>query len=180
MTTVFTAGHGNRPLREFVSLLESVDVRCLVDVRAFPASRRHPQFERAALERGLALAGIRYQWEGRSLGGRRKAAADSPHAALRNPGFRGFADHMASDAFRAGVRRIEVLAGGSGVAIMCAERLPWQCHRQLISDYLVAAGISVVHLIGEEAAREHRLNPLARLREGRLVYDGETQNELKL
>src|SRR5262245_60448061 len=106
MTTFFTIGHGNRTLEEFTGMLAGAGIRRLVDVRAFPASRRHPQFSQAALEKSLARAAIRYAWEGKSLGGRRKPAAGSPHAALRNPSFRAYADHMATEEFRRGARRV--------------------------------------------------------------------------
>jgi uncharacterized protein (DUF488 family) len=180
MTRVYTAGHGNRPIEEFIGLLQEAGVKALVDVRAFPASRRHPHFARAALETSLPGSGIRYIWEGQVLGGRRRPAADSPHVALRHPAFRAYADHMTTDAFREGAARLAETARAAPVAIMCAERLPWQCHRFLISDYLVAHGIEVVHLVNPGKRQPHRLNAVARLREGQLVYDGETQKELGL
>ena len=177
-TTVWTVGHGNRQLEEFLALLKGAAIECLVDVRAYPASRRHPQFAREALEKSLASAGIRYIWEGRALGGRRKSAKESPHIALRNPQFRAYADHMMSGEFRDAVDRLAGIGRASRTAIMCAERLPWQCHRFLVSDYLEAHGTRVVHLIGEAAAREHSVNPIARLHEGALVYDGQTQRDI--
>lgn len=177
---IYTIGHGNRPLEEFVGLLGDAGIQCLVDVRAYPASRRHPQFSREALESSLPTVGIRYVWEGRALGGRRKPARDSLHVALRNPGFRAYADHMGSEEFREGVVRLVNLAGTECAAVMCAERLPWQCHRFLISDYLVAGGEKVAHLVNTGAARDHRLNPVARRRDGKLFYDGDTQGELGL
>jgi uncharacterized protein (DUF488 family) len=180
MTTYFTAGHGNRSIDEFVDLLKEAAIDCLIDVRAYPASRRHPQFARAVLERSLAEAGIRYEWEGKALGGRRRPAADSPHVALRSLAFRAYADHMASAEFRGGVERLDALARSARVAVMCAERLPWECHRFLISDYLISQGAAVVHLVNAGARREHRLNPIARLEGGRLVYDGKTQGDLEL
>lgn len=175
-----TIGHGNRSLEEFVGLLREAGIRYLVDVRAYPASRRHPQFAQAALDKSLSEAGIRYVWEGKALGGRRKPGRNSPHVALRNPGFRAFADHMATQDFRNGVARLAELVRAAPAAIMCAERLPWRCHRFLISDFLVAGGERVVHLVGAGARREHRLSAAARLREGSLVYDGEIQRELTL
>jgi uncharacterized protein (DUF488 family) len=180
MTTVYTAGHGNRPIEEFIGLLQDAGIGCLVDVRAFPASRRHPHFARAALEQSLPAAGMRYVWEGQALGGRRKPAADSPHVALRHPAFRAYADHMAGAAFRAGMERLAGLGRSTRAAIVCAERLPWQCHRFLMSDYLVAQGNEVVHLINPGKRQAHRLNPVARLRDGLLIYDGETQKDLGL
>jgi len=180
MSIIYTIGHGNRPIEEFHRLLREAGVECLVDVRAYPASRRHPQFERATLEQSLPAAAIRYVWEGKALGGRRKLAIDSPHAALKSPAFRAYADHMGTEEFREGVARLVGLARSTRAAIMCAERLPWECHRFLISDYLVAGGENVTHLVNAGAAQEHRLNPIVRLRDGKLIYDGETQGELKL
>jgi uncharacterized protein (DUF488 family) len=180
MTTVFTVGHGNRPIEELIGVLQDAGIQCLVDVRAFPASRRHPHFARAALEQSLPGAGILYVWEGQALGGRRKPAADSPHAALRHPAFRAYADHMTTGTFREGIERLTGVARTVPAAIMCAERLPWQCHRFLISDYLIAEGYEVVHLINPGKRQEHRLNPIARLRSGQLVYDGDTQKDLGL
>lgn len=180
MTTIYTIGHGNRTTDEFVALLIQAGIECLVDVRAQPASRRHPQFERATLEQSLPAAAIRYVWEGKALGGRRKLAIDSPHAALKSPAFRAYADHMGTEEFREGVARLLGLGRSMRAAIMCAERLPWECHRFLISDFLVAGGETVTHLINAGATQDHRLNPVVRLRDGQLIYDGETQGELKL
>jgi uncharacterized protein (DUF488 family) len=178
--TVYTIGHGNRAIEEFAGLLRGAAIDCLVDVRAYPASRRHPQFARAALEDSLAGGGIRYVWEGKSLGGRRKAAPESPHIALRSPGFRAYADHMETEDFRAGLGRLLELAGAARTAVMCAERLPWECHRNLISDSLVARGVRVLHLMGPGERREHALSPAARKDGERLIYDAGEQLGLRL
>jgi len=180
MTTIYTIGHGNRSLDELIGLLRESGIECLVDVRAYPSSRRHPQFARATLEQSLPETGIRYLWEGKALGGRRKLDKDSPHVALKNPGFRAYAGHMATEEFRGGVERLIALARPARTAMMCAERLPSECHRSFISDYLVAGGETVVHVVNAETTQGHRLNPIVRLRDGQLVYDGETQGELGL
>jgi uncharacterized protein (DUF488 family) len=177
---VWSVGHGNRAAAEFIALLEEAGIERLVDVRAYPASRRHPHFGRAALEESLARARIAYAWEGEALGGRRRPSASSPNIALHNTSFRAYADHMASGEFRTAAARLVEVARVERSALMCAERLPWQCHRFLVSDYLVAQGVRVVHLVGPGAAREHRLNKVARYREGVLVYDGTTQLEMGL
>ena len=177
---IHTIGHGNRPLEELTGLLRQNGISCLVDVRAFPGSRRHPHFGREALERSLPDAAIDYVWEGASLGGRRRPRPDSPHVALRNASFRAYADHMESGDFHAGVKRVLERAKDEGVAIMCAERLPWQCHRYMISDYLVAHGVEVRHVIDASAPKPHHLRTEARLVDGLLVYDANTQPPLDI
>jgi uncharacterized protein (DUF488 family) len=177
---ICTIGHGNRSEAEFLGLLQHWAITCLVDVRAHPGSRRHPQFGRGELEESLAAAGVRYVWEGKALGGRRRPRPDSPHRALRNDSFRAYADHMESDEFRSGVARLLGHRTDARVTIMCAERLPWQCHRFMISDYLVAHQIDVVHVIDASTPRAHVLRQEARASEGRLIYDAQTQSSLEL
>ncbi|MGZ8229733.1 MAG: DUF488 domain-containing protein [Burkholderiales bacterium] len=177
---IFTIGHGNRPLDEFLALLEHAGIQCLVDVRAFPGSRRHPHFGREALRESLPAAHIEYEWDGETLGGRRRPRNDSAHVALRNASFRAYADHMQTDAFRAGVNRLLERSAGPTIAIMCAERLPWQCHRYMISDYLVAQGAEVRHLIDSGEPLKHELRPEARVTGGGLVYDAGTQTRLDI
>ena len=175
---IYSIGHGNRPLEELTGLLHAFHIGCLIDVRAFPGSRRHPHFGRAELERSLPQSGIEYVWEGARLGGRRRPRPDSPHTALRNASFRAYADHMESAEFRAGVGRVLALAQGADVALMCAERLPWQCHRYMISDYLAAQAIEVRHVIDAKPPKAHTLRAEARIAGRDLVYDGNTQTDL--
>jgi uncharacterized protein (DUF488 family) len=177
---IWTIGHGNRPIDEFVALLKTAGIECLLDVRAYPASRRHPQFAREALEKSLADAGVRYLWEGKALGGRRRPASGSPHVALRNDGFRAYADHMMTAEFRFALDRLVELACSTRAAIMCAERLPWQCHRNLVSDNLVARGVPVTHVIAPGVNRAHALSKLARKGREGLIYDAGEQLGLKL
>jgi len=177
---IYTIGHGNRSIEEFLVLLREAGIECLVDIRAYPASRRHPQFAREALEQSLAKSGVRYVWEGKALGGRRKPASDTPHVALRNPGFRAYADHMMTAEFRDGLARLIELGRERRAAVMCAERLPWECHRYLVSDSLVAQGVPVEHIVTAGAARPHALNALARQDGNRLIYDSGEQLGLKL
>jgi uncharacterized protein (DUF488 family) len=166
---IFTAGHSTRPQEELIAILKEAGVLLLVDVRRFPGSRRHPQFGKEALRAGLAAAGIAYRHEP-DLGGRRDPRPDSLNTAWRVAGFRGYADHMASPQFRAAVERL--VAGSSlPTAVMCAEALPWKCHRQLIADALVARGIEVVHLLAPGQRQAHVLNPSAAVGlDGVLVY----------
>lgn len=177
---IYTIGHGNRPLEELIGLLHEFHVGCLIDVRAFPGSRRHPHFGRGELERSLPESGIDYVWEGARLGGRRRPRPDSPHVALRNASFRAYADHMESAEFHEGVGCVLALAQEGEVALMCAERLPWQCHRYMISDYLAAQGVEVRHVIDAKAPKAHALRAEARIAGANLVYDGNTQTELKI
>jgi uncharacterized protein (DUF488 family) len=177
---VYTIGHGNRPFDELVSLLHLNGVSCLVDVRAFPGSRRHPHFGRSELERSLPENEVRYVWEGKALGGRRRPRSDSQHTAMRNASFRAYADHMESPEFREGLDRLLQRAAAERPAIMCAERLPWQCHRYMISDYLVARGVEVLHVIDGSPPRAHALRAEARILGDGLIYDGGSQPGLDL
>jgi uncharacterized protein (DUF488 family) len=172
MAPVHTAGHSTRSSGELLDLLVAHDVERLVDVRRYPASRRHPQFSREALEAALAAAGIGYRHEP-DLGGRRAPRPASPHTAWRVAAFRGYADHMETPEFTAALARLIGLAEQARVVILCAEAVPWRCHRRLIADALVARGVEVRHILGPGAAQPHALDPNARvLADGRLLYDG--------
>jgi len=179
MATVFTAGHSNGELQEFVQLLAGNGIAELVDVRAYPGSRRNPQFNRDALSAALASAEIRYRWAGKHLGGMRKASIPSPHTALP-PTMQGYAEHMQGEDFTDAARHLRSLAGGARVAIMCAERDPAHCHRSLIADYLLAGGDTVVHLLASGEHCDHRLNIAARQAPQGLIYDRQTQTSLDL
>jgi len=167
---VLTIGHSTRAFEELLALLREHDVTTLVDVRRFPGSRRHPQFNAPALGRALEEAGLAYVHEP-DLGGRREPRADSPNTAWRLASFRGYADHMATAAFRDALERVRARATRGRPAVMCAEALPWRCHRQLIADALVARGTPVTHILGPGQVRVHELNPSARVSpDGRVVY----------
>ena len=168
---VYTVGHSTRTLAEFLDLLAHHGIGGIADVRRFPASRRHPHFAREALAGALAAHGIRYDWLP-ELGGRRPGRPHSPHLAWRNTAFRGYADHMESPEFHAGLDRLLGLAATCPTAVLCAEAVPWRCHRQLIADALVARGLAVRHVTGPGEASPHRLTPFARLDGERIVYDG--------
>lgn len=176
MATIYTAGHGARSADELVSILKQSKIRTLVDVRAFPSSKRHPQFARPRLSAELESSGIAYDWQGEALGGFRKGAANSPHTALRHPMFRAYAEHMATVSFAEAATALT--RHPERVCIMCAERNPAECHRSLIADWLVAHGHRVLHLLGEGRMSEHALNPAARMEEGSLVYAGAQQRLL--
>jgi uncharacterized protein (DUF488 family) len=169
--TVLTVGHGARDIESFLGLLRGAGVERLVDVRTAPGSRKHPQFGRDALASSLAGAGITYEWWGRDLGGWRRPRRDSRHAALRSSGFRGYADHMDTEAFRAARMRLIETSAGARTAVMCAESLWWRCHRRMLADALVAAGCEVVHVMDGDRLEPHRLSPVARLDGDAVVYD---------
>jgi uncharacterized protein (DUF488 family) len=158
---VWTIGHSTRALAELLALLAEFEVTTLVDVRRFPGSRRYPHFSGPALARALSGVAIAYAHEP-DLGGRRDPVPDSPNAAWRVAAFRGYADHMATPAFRAGLLRVLALAEKGRPVILCAEAVPWRCHRQLIADALVARGVTVRHILGPGQERAHELNPSAR------------------
>ena len=168
---VHTVGHSTLPLDQFLALLRAHDVTALADVRQFPASRRHPHFARGALAEGLAGAGVDYAWLP-ALGGRRSPRPGSRHVGWRNPSFRAYADHMESPEFAAGLDELLARAGVRPTAIMCAEAVPWRCHRQLIADALIARGVEVRHILSTAPAGAHRLTSFARVEGDRVMYDG--------
>jgi uncharacterized protein (DUF488 family) len=169
--TIWTAGHSTCSAEELGQILLAHGIQVLVDVRSFPGSRRFPQFNRTALAESLPSIGIDYKHEPR-LGGRRTPRADSHNTAWRNSSFRAYADHMESDEFRAGVEELLELATDARVAVMCAEALWWRCHRSLISDYLKAAGHTVIHIIDQAKTEEHPFTSAARIVDGELSYRG--------
>lgn len=183
MHTIFTIGHSTRTAEELIGLLRRNGVGVLVDVRRYPGSRRHPQFNREALGRELEGAGIGYRHE-ESLGGRRGAPAGadrSPNAGWRSASFRAYADHLATEEFRSALERVEAAAAASPVAIMCAEAVPWRCHRQLIADALVARGREVRHIVSASEPGPHELNAMARVGpDGLVTYPAEDPEQPEL
>jgi len=172
---VWTIGHSTRPLSDFLALLGAHHIGHVVDVRRFPASRRHPHFEREALARALDDLGVGYTHE-EDLGGRRTPRADSPNTGWRAAGFRGYADYMETAPFRAALARLEACSIQLPTTVMCAEAVPWRCHRQLIADALVALGHEVRHILSLQHADVHRLSAFAQvLPDGRLRYDGKPE-----
>ncbi|MGA3316269.1 MAG: DUF488 domain-containing protein [Candidatus Korobacteraceae bacterium] len=174
MATVYTIGHSTRTLNELVAALKAHNIRTLVDIRSFPMSRRMPHFNRESLELELPKQGIAYVWM-KELGGRRKKIRnDSPNTGLRNDSFRNYADYMLTDEFAQGVERLLEITDGGNTAIMCAERVYFQCHRMLVSDYLTAHGHTVLHIDDDKRPlREHKLMAEARVVDGRLIYDAQ-------
>jgi uncharacterized protein (DUF488 family) len=174
---VYTIGHSTHPIGEFLTLLQQAAVELVVDVRAFPRSRTNPQFNIDTLPESLAAVGIGYQ-HFRALGGRRHRSVDappSPNTLWRNQSFRNYADYAASDEFRAGLEELRTLILERRCAIMCSEALWWRCHRRIITDYLLAAGMSVGHIMGPNSIQPARLTPGAhRLPGGALIYSDAT------
>jgi len=170
---VHTIGHSTRTLDELLRVLAAHGIRELIDVRAWPTSKRHPHFDRASLEEALPACGIRYTWMGKALGGYRKRIRDdSPHTALRTEMFRNYADHMESAVFGAALDDVLARAADHAVALMCAERHWSRCHRSFVADHLTGVrGAEVVHLLDEATSEPHRLHATARVEPGRIVYD---------
>jgi uncharacterized protein (DUF488 family) len=173
LATLYTIGHSTRSLDDLVGALRAHQIQTLVDIRAFPMSRRLPQFNRESLEQSLPEAGIRYIWM-KALGGYRKAILDeSPNIALRNDSFRNYADYMLTPEFERAIAEVIALAEQAPTAYMCAERVYFRCHRMLISDWLVAHGHEVLHIDGTGPARAHKLTAEGRIIDGRLLYRGD-------
>ncbi|MGD8998974.1 MAG: DUF488 domain-containing protein [Granulosicoccaceae bacterium] len=179
MTTLYTIGHSNRPLDEFMRLLGQASIQTLVDVRARPQSKHNPQFNEDSLRSACEAAGIMYHWAGRQLGGMRKASGDSPHIAL-DAGLRGYADYMQTPDFERAASQLINPGRKAPVAFMCAEKDPLQCHRSLISDYLLLQGVEVVHLIDNDKQQPHMLRPEARRESTALIYDRNVTGELDI
>ena len=173
MATLYTIGHSTRPIEDLIAALQAHSIKTLVDIRAFPMSRRLPHFNRENLEKSLAEADMRYLWM-KELGGMRKKSLDeSPNIALRNSSFRNYADYMLSPEFECAMTELIALAQRSCTAYMCAERVYFKCHRMLVSDWLVAHGHEVLHIDNEKPAKPHKLMAEARLEDGRLIYRGD-------
>ncbi len=171
-TTVLTIGHSTRGTEEFLSLLLANHVTVLADVRTIPRSLHNPQFEEGSLKAALASAGIDYvRLPG--LGGLRRPLRDSPNKGWRNASFRGFADYMLTEEFQKALAELVGLATARRTAIMCAEAVPWRCHRSLIADALTIRGMRVEHIIGSGPPRPHSLTKFAVVSEGRLLYSEE-------
>jgi uncharacterized protein (DUF488 family) len=171
VSELLTIGHSNRPLEDFLSLLAAHRVARLVDIRRFPASRRHPHFGKAALAPTLADAGIDYMWM-EDLGGRRPPRPESHHTGWRVAAFAGYADYMETAPFIAAATRLLDLADERRTVIMCAEALPESCHRRLVADWATVRGVSVGHILTRAALRPHAVPDFARVDGDRIIYDG--------
>ena len=170
---MLTVGHSNRPIDEFLRLLKAHGVKQLVDVRTVPRSRHNPQFNRDSLPGSLAAEGIVYEHMP-GLGGLRHPKKDSLNTGWKNLSFRGYADYMQTPEFRSNLEALMKLDQAGGVAIMCAESLPWRCHRSLIADALTARGVPVRHIMTETCANPHKVTSFAHMEGGRITYPAET------
>jgi uncharacterized protein (DUF488 family) len=167
--TLWTIGHSNRSIEDFIDLLQAQRITRVADVRRFPGSRKNPQFNPTELEHALASSGIGYT-PLPELGGRRAPRPDSPHTAWRNEAFRGYADYMDTPEFAAGAERLAGLAREDRAAAMCAEGVWWRCHRSMIADDFKAHGWTVLHIMGPGEPREHPYTAPARVEDGELRY----------
>jgi uncharacterized protein (DUF488 family) len=188
---IWTIGHSTRAIDEFISLLKENEINLLVDVRAWPGSKRYPQFNKDTLAESLNTHGIRYE-HFPELGGKRKSKPDSRNTAWRNASFRGYADYMETEQFQKAVERLLAFARSDGlgsrrnerdggeavtpcaIAIMCAEAVWWRCHRSLIADYLKARGLEVLHILGANKVEPHPYTSAARIVNGELSYEAES------
>ena len=171
---LWTIGHSTRKIDNFISLLQENGIKLVADVRMYPGSKRYPQFGREALTKSLGEARIDYV-HFQELGGRRRAKPDSKNTAWHNEMFRGYADYMETDDFGKGVERLVDLAEKSGpTAIMCAEAVWWRCHRSLISDYLKARGVEVLHILDSKEVEPHPFTSAAQIVNGKLNYAEES------
>ena len=169
--TIWTIGHSNREMAEFLDLLRMARIEIVADVRRFPGSRRQPRFAGEAIEEALAARGLGYRWIP-ELGGRRRPLPASINTGWRHPAFRGYADYMATPEFELGVRELTAIAGERRTAMMCSEAVWWRCHRRLVSDLLVVRGWEVLHILGPRPPEPHRLSAHALVVDGVLTYPG--------
>ena len=176
---IWTVGHSTRTIEEFIDLLRRNQIEILVDVRHFPGSRKFPHFGKVALQDALVAAGIRYEHLV-DLGGRRPVHPDSHNIVWRNASFRGYADYMETEAFRAGINHLLEIARTGRTAIMCSETVWWRCHRSMIADYLRAMGVQVCHILGTKKVQEHPYTSAAHLVNGHLSYEALTGVEPRL
>jgi len=168
---VLTIGHSNRPLEEFLRMLHAHGVELVADVRKMPYSRKNPQFSREALSSALSAAGMEYRHMP-GLAGFRQARKDSPNTGWRNQSFRGYADYMQTAGFAKNLAELAELGAARTTAILCAESLPWRCHRSLIADALTARGVPVFHIMTAGKANLHKLPDFARVADGWVTYPG--------
>jgi len=166
---IFTVGHSTHSIDEFIELVSTRGVQTIVDIRTIPRSRQNPQFSQKELDSSLAGAGLGYT-RLESLGGLRRATTDSVNGAWRNASFRGYADYMQTQEFNAGIDELQAMAVEQAVAIMCAEAVPWRCHRSLVGDALLVRGNEVLDIMSISVAKPHTLTSFARVHGTAITY----------
>jgi len=168
---IFTLGHSSRSWEQFIGILKEYKIEVVVDIRRFPSSRKFPWFNKEFMEKELEKYGMKYMWKGEKLGGRLKPRKESRNVAIKSPGFRAYADMMQTDEFAKEVEKLIKLAKKKRICLICAEKLPWRCHRWFLSDFLVFKGEKIVHVIEKGKEMEHKLSKHARAEKGVLIYD---------
>jgi uncharacterized protein (DUF488 family) len=172
---IMTIGHSTRPIKDFIGILKAHQVKRLVDVRTIPRSRHNPQFNRTDLSKALHSARLHYTWM-RGLGGLRRPRPDSINTAWQNASFRGYADYMQTPEFRINLDKVITLAKSEQVAIMCAEAVPWRCHRSLIADALLARGIEAPEITSATNTHPHKLTPWGKIAGKHVTYPAEPKD----
>jgi uncharacterized protein (DUF488 family) len=172
-----TIGHSTRPINEFIAMLNAHGVTKLIDVRTVPKSRQNPQYNRDALEQELPAARIGYEHM-KALGGLRRPRKDSRNTGWRNESFRGYADYMQTAEFASALDALVQAAAHEPLVLMCAEAVPWRCHRSLIADSLTARGYRVEHIMSATKSNRHKMTPFAKLEETSITYPADTNESL--
>ncbi|MGA2402767.1 MAG: DUF488 domain-containing protein [Syntrophobacteraceae bacterium] len=173
---IYTVGHSTRSLEEFISLLQANGIELLADVRTVPKSKSNPQFNRDTLPQSLEEAEIEYAYFPELGGWRRSKLEESPNTGWRSPGFKNYADYMLTEKFQAAIDGLVTVALGRRAAVMCAEVLPWRCHRNLISDALTVRGFRVMHIMGKAVVNEHSLTSWAVVSGTSLTYPPQAEH----
>ncbi len=166
---IYTIGHSTRSIEEFIELLNAFEIKKLVDIRTIPRSRHNPQFDQENLKASLKKAKIGYRHL-KELGGRRHSRKDSINTGWYNASFRGYADYMQTNEFWKGLEKLEKIAEKKNCAIMCAEAVPWRCHRSLVADALTHKKWKVLHIQSRKTAKKHKLTPFLKIKKGVFVY----------
>ena len=177
MQTIYTVGHSTHPLQEFSSILHAFSIQTVVDIRTIPRSRKNPQYNQEELESWLKTSGVGYVHL-RDLGGLRHPRKDSVNIGWKNESFRGYADYMQSDQFASAISQLISFALEQTVTVMCAEAVPWRCHRSLVGDALLVRGVHVQHIMSATSSKAHVLTAWARVDGLRITYPAETSNSL--
>lgn len=176
MQTIYTIGHSTRPIEEFTAILQKYKIRQLVDIRTIPRSRRNPQYGQENLEKSLSQAGIDYIYM-KSLGGLRPAVKETQNPGWKNQSFQNYADYMQTPEFKKGVDELEALSKDQPTVMMCAEAVPWRCHRRLVGDALLIRGMEVIDIFDEKTSKPHLLTSFAKVQGDNITYPASEEEE---